>query len=292
MRGTRSARPACTLCGGRLGVDGLLADVEVHRPEAAEPGSVQALHAASVLEHALDVAARGGGRLRDGDTCVSPHSLQAALTAVQGARDAVDRVLDDTWQRAFVACRPPGHHAEADRSMGFCLFNNVALAAEHALLRPNVERVAIVDWDVHHGNGTQHLFEERADVFYVSLHQWPWYPGTGAATERGNGAGEGATLNLPLAAGSGDVEWLRAFDEQAAPALDRFAPDLVLVSAGFDAHERDPLSGTRLTAAAYASFTERLLSLAGGRLVSVLEGGYDLDSLAESAAAHVGALLD
>jgi acetoin utilization deacetylase AcuC-like enzyme len=174
--------------------------------------------------------------------------------------------------------------------MGFCLFNNVAIAAQ-AARAAGLARVAIVDWDVHHGNGTQHLFEEDPTVFYASLHQWPLYPGTGAASERGRGAGEGATLNLPQAAGSGEVEWLGAMERELLPALDAFRPELVLVSAGFDAHRLDPLAQVRLTEESYRRMTRLLAELAerhaGGRLVSVLEGGYHVRALADSVQAHL-----
>ncbi len=273
----------------RLDDAGLSAELDVREPAVLDPARLLTVHDASVVARAEAASRAGGGVLDGGDTVVSEASYEAALLAAGAACEAVDHVLAGTWRNAFVACRPPGHHAERDRSMGFCLFNNVALAAEHARAS-GAARVAIVDFDVHHGNGTQHTFEERADVFYASLHQWPWYPGTGAAHERGRGAGLGATLNLPLPAGSGDAAYLRAFEDTLLPALENFAPDLLLVSAGFDAHERDPLSGTRVTTAAYAEMTRLLRGLAGGRLVSLLEGGYDLAALADSVEAHVGAL--
>ncbi len=274
----------------RLTRSGLRSSLESLLPEPADVASILRVHTAESVRQVAAAARSGGGAL-DADTVVSAASYEAALLAVGAALAAVERVHSGAWSNAFVACRPPGHHAERDRSMGFCLFNNVAVAAEHALLL-GAERVAIVDWDVHHGNGTQHSFEGRSDVFYASLHQWPWYPGTGAAAERGSGDGRGATLNLPLAAGSGDAAYLRAFDDRLLPALEDFAPDLVLVSAGFDAHERDPLSHTRVTTQCFATMTERLLGLAGGRLVSLLEGGYDLDGLADSVEAHVRALVE
>jgi len=274
----------------RIAESGLGDEVIQHEPAAALPEVVARVHDSSVIDRARRGSEAGSAVLDGGDTVVSADSYEAALVAVGGAIEAVDRVLDGTWTNAFAACRPPGHHAERDRSMGFCLFNNIAIAAEHARER-GVERVAIVDWDVHHGNGTQHSFDDRADIFYASLHQWPWYPGTGAASEKGTGQGRGATLNLPLPGGSGDREYLRAFEETLIPALHDFDPGLVLVSAGFDAHVLDPLSSTRVTADAFARMTRLLRELAGGRLVSLLEGGYDLEGLAASVEAHLAELI-
>jgi acetoin utilization deacetylase AcuC-like enzyme len=183
----------------------------------------------------------------------------------------------------FAAVRPPGHHAERGVAMGFCYFNNVAVAAEHLLARHGLSRVAIYDFDVHHGNGTQHLFEERADVFYASTHQYPFYPGTGAAAERGRGAGLGTTLNVPLHAGSGDDELAAALEGQVVPALAAFAPDALLLSAGFDAWQGDPLGGLRVSAAAFERWGETLGAVArrycGGRVLALLEGGYDVAAL-------------
>jgi acetoin utilization deacetylase AcuC-like enzyme len=245
------------------------------------------------VEHARSVCARGGGLLDGGDTVVSRGTWRAALLAAGGAVLAADRVLDGRSANAFVACRPPGHHAETGASMGFCVFNNVAVAAAHLRAR-GVPRVAVVDFDVHHGNGTQEVFWEDGTVLYASLHQFPWYPGTGAVTERGDGEGEGTTVNCPMPAGSGDAEWLRAFETRVMPALESFDPAFVIVSAGFDAHVADPLSATRVTETGFLRMTEMLLDVArrraGGRLVSCLEGGYDLAALAASAAAHVAAL--
>jgi acetoin utilization deacetylase AcuC-like enzyme len=198
---------------------------------------------------------------------------------------ACDAVVRGAWRNAFCAVRPPGHHAERDRAMGFCLFNNIAIAARYLQSEHGIGKVAIVDWDVHHGNGTQHIFEEDPSVLYISLHQHPLYPGTGLAGERGRGAGEGFTLNLPLPAGSGDREYREAFD-RVLNRLNEFVPEFILVSAGFDAHRDDPLAGMNLGAESYGWMTRDLLDAAGehceGRLVAVLEGGYNLAALAAS----------
>jgi len=249
--------------------------------EALE-SAILALHAESYVRRFERAVARGDGLLDSADNPIGRDSYTAATAAAGAAVAALDAVCAEGGG-AFVATRPPGHHAERDRAMGFCFFNQAAIVAERARSRHGVERVAIVDFDVHHGNGTQHLFEERGDIFYASLHQWPFYPGTGAAGERGRGAGEGATLNLPLPAGSGDAEYGRVFREALLPALDRFAPELLVVSAGFDSWREDPLGGMRVTEEGFAAWGGWLAEVAGrhaaGRLVSILEGGYDLEAL-------------
>ena len=225
------------------------------------------------------------------------HEPGAEDNEARSAQLAESQLASLDWppeRCAFVAARPPGHHAEEQTAMGFCLFNNAAIAARALQREHGIERVAILDWDVHHGNGTQHLFERDPSVFYASLHQYPHYPGTGAASERGLGEGAGATLNLPQAAGSGDREWLGALEDEALPALEDFDPGFLIVSAGFDAHVRDPLSATRVSTEAYAEMTRLVLALAqrfGGKVVSLLEGGYDLEGLSASVEAHVGALV-
>ncbi|HLA40474.1 MAG TPA: histone deacetylase, partial [Candidatus Glassbacteria bacterium] len=197
----------------------------------------------------------------------------------------------------FCAVRPPGHHAERDRSMGFCLLNNVALAASALKREHGITRIAILDWDVHHGNGTQHIYEADPAVFFVSLHQDPYtlYPGTGLAEETGIGAGRGTVLNLPIAPGTADNEYLEAFSGRALPAIEDFSPQIILISAGFDAHEADPLAGLNLTVEAFDRMIERVCALSerlcDGRIITVLEGGYDLDVLARAVAGHIEALL-
>jgi acetoin utilization deacetylase AcuC-like enzyme len=228
----------------------------------------------------------------DPDTYTSPESYEVALLAAGAAVDAVERVMAGTHRAAVALVRPPGHHAERDRAMGFCLFNNVAVAAAHARAQ-GAAKVAIVDYDVHHGNGTQHLFETDPHVLYISTHQFPYYPGTGAAVEVGKGAGRGFAVNLPLEVGAVDEDYQVAFSDVVLPVLRQFEPSLIIVSAGFDAHERDPLGGMRLSTAAFAAMTLELAAAADeccrGRIVSVTEGGYDLHALAASLDAVIGA---
>jgi acetoin utilization deacetylase AcuC-like enzyme len=230
----------------------------------------------------------------DPDTPYSPLSLAAAEMAVCGLLSAADGVMDGTFRNAFCAVRPPGHHAEADRSMGFCMINNVAVCARYLQQKYALARIMIVDWDVHHGNGTQHLFYNDPTVFYFSTHQFPFYPGTGSARERGEGEGEGTTLNCPLQAESGDGEILKYFESDLADAAAQFRPDFILVSAGFDAHRDDPLAHLEVTEEGFGEMTRIVLSLAStycsGRVVSCLEGGYNLAALARSVAQHLEVL--
>ena len=278
---------------GRLERRGLLERLLLLTPEPCSLERIARVHPPSYIEAIRRACAQGPARL-DPDTGVVPASWAAALLAAGGALQACDAVVSGRARAAFVCLRPPGHHAEAARAMGFCLFNNAAVAARYLQEEHGLARVLIVDWDVHHGNGTQHLFEEDGSVFYFSTHQFPFYPGTGARGESGRGAGRGATLNVPLPAGSGDDEYLRVFREVLRPAIDRFAPDAVLISAGFDAHRADPLAAMDLTEDGYAGMTRVVREAAerhcGGRIVSLLEGGYDLEALGASVEAHLGAL--
>jgi acetoin utilization deacetylase AcuC-like enzyme len=225
----------------------------------------------------------------DSDTYVSARSLQVARLAAGSTVDLALRVAQGEARCAFALIRPPGHHAERSGSMGFCLINNVAVAVEALRQETGIERIAVVDWDVHHGNGTQDIFETERDVLFLSLHQFPFYPGTGALGEQGRGAGEGSTVNLPMPAGCGDAEYGTAFQELVTPILCEFGPEIVLVSAGFDAHERDPLASMQVTTQGFASLAARLRALAeeacNGRMLLVLEGGYDLEALGEAVAA-------
>ena len=230
-----------------------------------------------------------------GDTIATKATPRAALLAAGAGVQAARLVLDGTLGSAFCCVRPPGHHAERGRAMGFCIFNNVAVAAAYLVEEEAVRRVAVVDWDVHHGNGTERMFLEDDRVLYISLHQYPHYPGTGSADTVGAGRGAGYTLNLPMGAGAGDREYLLAFSDRVIPALDEFKPLFILVSAGFDGHAEDPLSSTLLTSPAYGRMTAMLRECAerhcGGKIVSMLEGGYDLAALADSVEEHVRALL-
>ncbi|MCB9913523.1 MAG: histone deacetylase [Planctomycetes bacterium] len=279
----------------RLARSGLAQELDRLEARRCPPALLWRVHDRDHVERVHQAVLHGEPRL-DADTTVSPASWDAALTAVGGALEACARVAEGRWTNAFLLARPPGHHAEHAHAMGFCLFNTVVLAARHAQDELGLARVAIVDWDVHHGNGTQHLTEEDPTVFFASLHQYPHYPGTGAASERGRGAGEGSVLNVPMAAGEGDREYLARFEGLVLPAVEAFAPDLILVSAGFDAHVRDPLSDTRVSAEGFRRMTQGLVDVArrtcGGRLVSLLEGGYDLEGLAESVEAHLEVLRD
>lgn len=239
--------------------------------------------------------ARRAAVLSTGDTHLSAHADESARHAAGAAMAAVDAVLSGEARNAFAAVRPPGHHATLSRGMGFCLYNNVAIAARHARRRWGVERILIVDWDVHHGNGTQDIFYDDPSVFFFSTHQAPWYPGTGWPDETGEGPARGTTMNCPFPAGAGRREIFGAFRRKLVPAMERFRPELVLVSAGFDSREGDPLGLFRLRDEDFAGLTRILLEIAdrwsGGRLVSVLEGGYSLQGMPRAAAAHLRTLI-
>lgn len=230
----------------------------------------------------------------DPDTHISEHSYTAACRAVGAGLQAADLIMEGRARNAFCAVRPPGHHAEVNHAAGFCLFNNIAVTARYLQQQHGLERVLIVDFDVHHGNGTQHSFEADPSVYFFSIHQFPFYPGTGAAYERGRDAGRGATLNVPLPAGSGDSVYLRAFESLLAPAVEQFKPRCLLVSAGFDAHNDDPLAGMRVSDDGFLRLGRMLVELAAehcnGRLISFLEGGYNLEALGRCVTQHVATL--
>ena len=261
---------------------GLLDRAENIEPRAATDEELSWVHRPDYIEQLGRTCASGGGWF-DPDTYCLPGSCDAARAAAGACLAATDAVLSGDVRSAFAAVRPPGHHARPAQAMGFCLLNNVALAAQHAQNRHGLERIAIVDIDVHHGNGTQDAFYDDPGVLYVSTHQHPFYPGTGRANETGAGAGAGTNVNIPLQAGSGDREYALAFDQVVEPVVRRYRPQMLLVSCGFDAHFSDPLAGMSLSVDGYGTMAERLLRLSeelcDGRLMFVLEGGYDLDAI-------------
>lgn len=285
-------------------LDAALAGVEraglaekITRQTAEHPDTnriIAKVHSAD-YERSLEEASRSGMRLFHSlDNPMSTQTFAAARTAVGASLTAAAEMLEGDANRAFVIARPPGHHAERKEAMGFCFFNTIACVAEWMREQPGIERVFIFDFDVHHGNGTQSLFWDREDVFYLSMHRFPFYPGTGALDEIGTGAGRGYTMNLPLQAGLGDAAYLRGVEDTVVRVIDAYQPQAILLSSGFDAHRRDPLGGMSVTEEAYGEMTRRVVEAAvrhsGGRVLSLLEGGYDMEGLAASVAEHVHAL--
>jgi acetoin utilization deacetylase AcuC-like enzyme len=268
-----------------------VAGTETVAPREATREELARVHEPAYVDAILGL--RGGVAELDADTAVSEGSIEAALLAAGAAADAVRLVLEGRAQSAFALVRPPGHHAEKTRAMGFCLFNNVALAAAEAHAR-GLTRVLCVDWDVHHGNGTQHAFEARRDLLFMSTHQFPFYPGTGHESETGKGEGAGFTVNAPLPAGCGDGDYAAVFAEALLPIADAYRPELVLISAGFDAHRADPLAGMTVSDEGFAALCGAVKAVADahcqGRMVLTLEGGYDLDALARSTRACIEVL--
>jgi acetoin utilization deacetylase AcuC-like enzyme len=288
----RKARIAAVL--DRLGTTGLKDECEWHLPEPAAIESIHANHDADYLRSVEAHADQGGGAL-DADTLVSSKSYEAALRGAGACTEAIDAVMSGTASNAFCINRPPGHHARPSRAMGFCLINNIAVGARHALAQHGLERVFIFDWDVHHGNGTQESFYEDASVYFCSIHQSPLYPGTGMQTETGQGSGEGYTLNLTVPSGAAGATYESLLKEQVIPAMRSFNPQLILISAGFDAHRRDPLAGVMLEDKDFSAMAESVLSVADelcdGKVVAVLEGGYDLEGLSGGVEQLVRAML-
>jgi acetoin utilization deacetylase AcuC-like enzyme len=277
----------------RLQETGLMKELLLIRPYEAPLPWVERLHDPEYIKRFKSACEKGMTMFMVPDCGICPESYEIALLAVGGVFAAIENVMNGIVQNAFCAVRPPGHHAERNRAMGFCFFDNVALGAVYLLEQFGLERVAIIDWDVHHGNGTQHLFEEDQRVFYLSLHEDPefCYPGTGFYREQGKGPGKGYTLNLPLPSGAGDDLYLKALEKEGLPKLREFAPQFVLISAGFDAHQDDPLAHQNLTRKGYQAMGRHLFDLAretaGGRLISVLEGGYNLTVLADCVEDHL-----
>ena len=265
-------------------------------PQMASKDWIAEVHTTSYIDNLESRAPISGYTSLDPDTTMSPGTLRAAYLAAGGAIKAVDAVMTRQVDQVFCALRPPGHHAETNRAMGFCFFNNVAIAARYAQKHHGLRRVLIVDWDVHHGNGTQHTFDEDPTVLFFSTHQYPHYPGTGHSSEIGRGEGKGLTINIPLSGGEGDEEYAEVFQNDLVPAAEAFKPELVLISAGFDAHRDDPLASMNLTEEGYGSLTRMVTDIAkrhaSGRVISCLEGGYHLQGLAASVNCHIVGLLE
>lgn len=261
---------------------------------AATEDEIALVHGRKYIETVKREIAAGAHELSTGDTNVGPRSFEVAVRAVGGILNSIDGVFKGISANAFCAVRPPGHHARPDQGMGFCIFNNIAIAARYAQRKHGITKVLVADWDVHHGNGTQDTFYEDGSVFFFSTHQSPWYPGTGAANETGEGKGKGSTMNFPFPAGAGRGEIVGAFRESLRRTADAFKPDLVMISAGFDSRDGDPLGRFTLTDADFADLTKTMLEIAGvhaeGRLISILEGGYSLNGLTAAVGAHVTAL--
>ncbi len=264
------------------------------QPRDAEIKWIETIHQPNYIERVKSSCETGLLMIDTPDVRISPESYHVSLKATGSLLELADRIMTDEVDNGFALVRPPGHHAENSTAMGFCLFNSVAIVARYLQQKYHLQRILILDWDVHHGNGTQHTFEEDPDVFYISLHQYPYYPGTGAQYDTGTGKGEGTTLNCPMSAGLGDDSYREAFKDKIVPAVCNFNPDAILISAGFDAHQADPLASIRLNTESYGWMTKEMMSLAEkyceGKLISVLEGGYDFQALAESVTKHVQVL--
>jgi acetoin utilization deacetylase AcuC-like enzyme len=275
---------------------GVLSRMQPLACSPAPEGALLSVHTSEHVRFVRESCLKGVTVLDGGDTHASKDSYDVALLAAGAVTAGVDAVMTGEVRNVFCAVRPPGHHARPGEPMGFCLFNNAAIGARHARAAHGAERIAIIDWDVHHGNGTQEIFYEDPSVLYISTHQYPFYPGTGARSERGSGKGEGTTINIPMSAGTGEDAYVAAFNDEILPAVKRYRPDLVMISAGFDAHRDDPLANINLTEDSFGRLTAMVMECAsevcGGRIVSLLEGGYNLTALAASAERHLRVLMD
>ena len=263
------------------------------QPRKATVEDIAKVHGTGYIRSVED-SCRNGVRNLDADTVISSDSYQAALLSAGAGLEALDKILEGTVGNAFCAVRPPGHHAEQNKAMGFCLFNNVGVIARYAQDVKNIQKIFIFDWDVHHGNGTQHSFYKDSSIYYSSIHQYPFYPGTGGVDETGTGDGLGSNLNLPMRAYSCDADYINVIEHKLIPVIQKFNPDLIIISAGFDAHENDPLAQINLSTDCYGKMTQKLMEIANdvcnGRILSMLEGGYDYSALADSVQLHVETL--
>ncbi len=277
-----------------LSSTGLKEKLKTITPEPAQIKWIETIHTTEYVK-SIEKACDLGYKNLDADTTICSDSYRIALLAAGSGISAADKIMNGEIQNGFCAVRPPGHHAEKKRAMGFCLFNNVAITARYLQQKFSLKKILIIDWDVHHGNGTQNAFYDDATVFYFSVHQSPHYPGTGLINEFGMGEGEGFNLNVPLPAGMGDEDYIEIFQSKLKPAVEKYKPDFILISAGFDAHRDDPLAGMQLTEAGFAKLTDIVAGFAEkicqGRVISLLEGGYNLEKLAASVAAHIEVLI-
>ena len=265
--------------------------VYLSHPRSADQSIILLNHSLDYIERARRASLQGASMLDSPDVSICDRSYDVALQAVGATLELADRMMAKAIDNGFGLIRPPGHHAEQGLALGFCLFNNIAILARYLQQKYELEKILILDWDVHHGNGTQHSFQEDPSVLYISLHQYPFYPGTGSRSETGEGKGKGSILNCPMNAGALDVDYQLAFQEKILPKIDQFKPDAVLISAGFDAHRADPLAEVCLSTACFGWMTQRMMEVADqyseGRLISLLEGGYNLQALPRCVAEHL-----